>query len=126
VTETAFFARTYEEALALAVDARDHMAHARVPPDLEDRKVETVAGLRLVARVTHMMAWLLDQRAVHAGEIDAGEAVRRAAPLAEHAVCLDEDDAFRLNPGLAALMARSRKLYVRVARLDELARRNAA
>lgn len=126
MTETAFFARTYEEALALAVDARDHMARVRVPPDLQDRKAEIVAGLRLTARVTHMMAWLLDQRAVHAGEIDAGAAARRGAPLADNAVCLAEDDAFRLEPGLASLMVRSRKLYVRVARLDELARRNAA
>ncbi len=126
MTETAFFARTYEEALALAVDARDHMARVRVPPDLEDRKVEAVAGLRLTARITCMMAWLLDQRAVHAGEIDAGEAARRAAPLAGNAVCFAEDEAFHLNPALAALMVRSRKLYVRVARLDELTRRNAA
>jgi regulator of CtrA degradation len=82
--------------------------------------------LRLTARVTRMMAWLLDQRAVHAGEIDAAEAVRRAEPLAGVDICTAEDDALHLGPALAALMMRSQRLYVRVARLDDMARRNSA
>lgn len=119
---TAFFAKTYDEAMALAVDARAHMAS---PWPVAHPQAEAQCGLRLVARIAHMMAWLLRQRAVHAGEIGAAEAVADE-PLAAIATCLDERGAERCSPELAALMDRSLRLYVRIARLDDMARRNAA
>ncbi|MFN0043316.1 MAG: DUF1465 family protein [Alphaproteobacteria bacterium] len=119
---TAFFAKTYDEVVALAVDARAHMA---APGGAADAMVEARCGLRLVARITHMMAWLLRQRAVHAGEIAATDALDDE-PLGGIEECLDEGAAESCSPALSALMDRSLRLYVRIARLDDMVRRNAA
>jgi regulator of CtrA degradation len=81
--------------------------------------------MRLTARLTEMMAWLLAQRAVHAGEITQAEALGENRALGEVSVCIDELDAGEtaMPRGLVSLLKRSRALYIRVARLDELARR---
>ena len=119
---TAFFAKTYDEAMALAVDARAYMA---APSRAADVLAETVCGMREAARISHMMVWLLRQRAVHAGEIAAAEALDDE-PLGGIGECLDESAAESCSPALTALMDRSLRLYVRIARLDDMARRNAA
>jgi regulator of CtrA degradation len=125
---TAFFGRTYGEAVDLLIAARDYLAlsepgERRALAPME-RLAMTSETMRLTVRLTHIMAWLLAQRAVQAGELDPDAALDR--PLAEWAVCMagtDQDG--RLPPLLADLLERSRRLYVRVARLDELARRAA-
>ena len=78
--------------------------------------------LRLTARLTQVMAWLLAQRAVHAEEMDLEEAL--AEPLAG-IICMEAAgrDNPDLPPRLSDLLGRSHLLYVRVARLDQLARR---
>jgi len=124
---TAFFGRTFGEAERLLVEARDYLNHgepvdrrARAPAD---RLLLCTETLRLTARLTQIMAWLLAQRAVDAGEMSREEAL--AEPLAALAICMDSDapEDAGLPPVLADLLGRSRRLYVRVARLDELARR---
>lgn len=122
--ETAFFGKTYGEAMSLLVEARDYLAHAE---PAERSALAPLARLamcaettRLSERLTRIMAWLLMQRAVHAGEISREAALDQ--PLAAHVVCMDGVEA-GLPPRLADLLGRSRRLYVRVARLDELARR---
>jgi regulator of CtrA degradation len=74
------------------------------------------------------MAWLLAQRAVHAGELARDEALADPQPLAALEICMDdgEAEAQALPPRLVKLLDRSHHLYVRVARLDELARRQIA
>jgi regulator of CtrA degradation len=129
VPKTAFFDRTYDEAMALLVDARDYLERR----ERQDRNALAAPGrlrmscetLRLTARITQMMAWLLAQKAVHAGEISTLELVERYEALADIAVCMDEVEveAAGLPPRLALLLDRSRKLYHRVARLDEMVRR---
>ncbi len=127
---TAFFGKTYGEALSLVVEARDYLAlsEARDGSDLPpvERLVMCSETLRLTARLTQIMAWLLAQRAVHNGEISRDEAL--AEPLAEvpHGRHGGWGGARRrdgLPPRLSDLLGRSRRLYVRVARLDELTRR---
>jgi regulator of CtrA degradation len=129
VQATAFFGKTYGEAMDLLVEARDYLAH-REPIDREalmplDRLRFCGETMRLTARLTQIMAWLLAQRAVHAGEISQEEALADHRALAEHELCMDAPEA-AMPRRLASLLERSQRLYVRVARLDELARRQLA
>jgi len=126
---TAFFSKTYDEAMALLVEARDYVA-GREARDRErlgiDARLRACSEtMRLTARLTQIMSWLLAQRAVHAGEMATGDIVARWEPLAAVGICMEEegDRADGLPPALVSLLERSRRLYVRVARLDEMIRR---
>jgi regulator of CtrA degradation len=124
---TAFFGRTYGEAVDLLYEARDYLSFFEsderhtLPP--MERLMMCAETLRLTARLTQIMAWLLAQRAVQCGEMSRDEAL--AEPLAALHVCMDGEDHEEggLPPRLSGLLGRSRRLYVRVARLDEMARR---
>ena len=123
---TAFFGKTYGEALGLVVEARDYLA--REPGEGLDlaplaRMQMCAETLRLTARLTRIMAWLLAQRAVQSGEMSVEEAL--ADPLDESDLCSAgaEHEESGLPPRLSELLGRSRLLYGRVARLDALARR---
>ncbi len=127
---TAFFDRTYREALQLLLEARyyvaDREATDRVGLGAMDRLRVSRETLRLTTRLTSVMAWLLTQKAVHAGELSRAEAAGERYRLAGQSVCFDDasrrDEA--LPPALRGLLDRSRRLYVRVARLDELVHRD--
>ena len=71
------------------------------------------------------MAWLLVQKAVHAGEISAAEAAGDDHRLAGQAVCRERGGThgIQLPPALAELLDRSYELYARVERLDALVAR---
>ena len=75
---TAFFGRTYDETMTLLVEARNYviageLRHLPVTRPT-DRLILCCETMRLTARLTHVMAWLLAQKAVHAGEITLAEA----------------------------------------------------
>ena len=126
---TAFFGRTYDEAMGLLVEARNYVIadDLRHPETIRpaDRLILCCETMRLTARLTHVMAWLLAQKAVHAGEITLAEAAAEPFALGGSTTCLDE------HPGIATLgddwliglLDRSRRLYIRVSRLDEMVRR---
>jgi regulator of CtrA degradation len=128
----AFFGKTYGEAMSLLAEARDWLARAEPRERLGlaplDRLLMCRETMRLTARLTQVMAWLLAQRAVHEGEITQAEALGDHDALATLAVCMEEGGSgdAALPPPLRDLLERSRRLYVRVARLDELARRQGA
>lgn len=130
---TAFFNKTYEEAMNLLVEMRDYIAHA----EPQDRSGLTPlegarfcgASLRVTARLTQIMAWLLAQKAVHAGEIETADAVARHGRLAAIDICMTDERAEE-TAGLPSyfldILDRSHRLYVRVARLDDMVRRQLA
>jgi len=129
VQATAFFGKTYGEAMQLLVETRDYLAYREpvdrstlLPPERLRFCGET---MRLTARLTQIMAWLLAQRAVHAGELTQQAALADQSALADLEVCMaNEPDIAAIMPQrLLSLLDRSQRLYVRVARLDELARR---
>lgn len=129
---TAFFGKTYDEAMALLLEVRDYLAY-REPIDREtlvpvDRLQLCCETMRLTARMTQIMAWLLAQRAVHNGEISQTEALGEHQALADLKICMEGEAAAvsSLPQRVQTLLDRSRRLYVRVARLDELARRQLA
>ena len=127
---TAFFSKTYDEALDLVEAARSYL---KVLEPIDRRSLPVPERLRLcsetmrmTARLTQIMAWLLSQRAVHAGEISRAEALSDQQVLTEVDVCMarDDQDWRGLPKRLVALLDKSHRLYIRVARLDELARRS--
>ena len=129
-TPSAFFNKTYDETLGLLVEVRDYVVENE---PVDRRRLAPVVGaklsceaLRVTARLTQIMAWLLAQRAVHAGEVSAEELVRRNEALADIEICMAADEE-GLIAGLPArfreLLDRSHRLYTRVARLDEMIRR---
>ena len=130
-TATRFFGKTYDETMALLVASRDYLANAQ-PADAKGLKpIERLRvnceAMRLTTRLTQVMAWLLAQRAVHEGELSREVAAGEDYRLKADEVCLAETDtaAHSLPPRLLELLDQSRRLYVRVARLDELSRRAA-
>ncbi|WP_343519216.1 DUF1465 family protein [Sphingomonas sp.] len=111
----------YTEAMLLADEARayfDEMGRdERDTLDAMTRVVFSCESLKVTTRLMHVIAWLLTQRAVNAGEIALGDALdpsRRlgTAPETDRA-------SFDAMP-LAAqgLIAASQDLYRRVARID--------
>ena len=127
---SAFFAKTYGEALDLAERARDYMAGpVRAERDRLDAEATmrvTAESFRLSARITQMMAWMFVQRAVERGEMSAEQAGSDAYRLDARKICMTRDQRTidRLPPTLKDLMTCSERLYVRVARLDDMLARD--
>ena len=123
---TTFFSKTYDEASALVEEARDYVRDhggtdsASLPP--AERIVYACETMRLTARLTQVMSWLLLQRALHAGGITR-EAIREDAEDRGNVDgCLSGSaaGAERLPPRLIDLLTRSESLYERVTRLNEM------
>jgi regulator of CtrA degradation len=125
---TAFFNKTYDETIALLYEARNYVAATRRSGPTEqptDRLRVSCETMRLTARLTQIMAWLLGQKAVHAGEMTMEQLVDEHQPLLDVAVCMEdgETQAEGLPAALRELLDRTHRLYIRVARLDEMVRR---
>jgi len=124
--ETAFFSKTYDEAYGLLVEARNYVAYEEVADrahlDVFTRLRLSCETSRLTARITHIMSWLLFQKAVYAGELTREDLAKAEYRLGGESVCFDEGGIWsdKLPPRLLDLLDRSRRLYVRVARLDSL------
>lgn len=123
----AYFDRTYAETVELIEEARDYFLERQRQGAAEPRPaVQLVASceaMRLTARLTQILAWLLVQRAVLAGEISASEALTEQRRLGGRSVCAVEGpwQELGLPERLQSLLGRSLALYKRVARLDDLA-----
>jgi len=122
----AFFGRTYDEALQLTREARDYIAshvntdRSDLPPEV--RLASSCEEMRLTARLTQVMAWLLLQRAVYEGEVTLAEAAREENRLSGQEACLGGPviPEAELPPRLEELLDRSLNLYRRVQRLDAM------
>jgi regulator of CtrA degradation len=121
---TAFFSKTYDEAEALLLEARAYMEFTQSSKwsQWAIGLLHDLEAMRVTARLTNVMAWLLAQRAVSAREITPGEARGENYRLGGHRVCLDagNENSPAVSDPLRALLRRSRELYQRVARLDEM------
>ena len=130
-TPTAFFNKTYEEALALMVEAKEYIEwHEKDDGGLLldlDRMRLSREAMRVTARLTQIMAWLFAPRAVFVGELTLAEAAREPYTLSGQEVCAPDDPGHvhGLPEKMVDLLDRSHRLYVRVSRLDQLVRREA-
>jgi regulator of CtrA degradation len=111
----------YVEAIVLADEARayfDHVADGqRDALDSNGRVDFACESLKVTTRIMHVVAWLLTQRAVFAGEIGLAERLDeryRLGPAAPTERGLR--DAF--PPEMEGLILTSEDLYDRIARLE--------
>ena len=147
---TTFFSKTYDETQVLVVEAMHYAKYSgemsqasqsqapqsQTPesqaPDSQALQAQSrslacsLESLRLTTRLTQIMAWLLFQRAVHAGELSPEQALTPSNRLGGKSVCNDRrgEHMMVLPSGLRDLLLRSRKLYQRIARLDEMIARD--
>ncbi|HWT12393.1 MAG TPA: DUF1465 family protein [Allosphingosinicella sp.] len=112
----------YVEAMVLADEARSYFDSAarddRLALDPVDRVGFSCESLKVTTRLMHVIAWLLTQRAVAAGELtraQAGETDRRlgGAPVSDEALLP------RLPQPATELIRATEELYDRVRRMDE-------
>jgi regulator of CtrA degradation len=111
----------YVEAMVLADEARSYFdtigRDDRLSLDPIDRVGFSCESLKVTTRLMHVIAWLLTQRAVAAGELSraqAGEAERRLGEAPQ----TDRDLFPRLPESAADLVRASEELYDRVSRID--------
>jgi regulator of CtrA degradation len=111
----------YVEAMVLADEARSYFdRNGREDRESLDPLLRvgfSCESLKVTTRLMHVIAWLLTQRAVEAGELSRTQARRPARRLGE-APESDEELLPRLPEGALILIKASRELYSRVERLD--------
>ena len=111
----------YSEALVLADEVRAvFAAGVREPLTGEDAFVRlalSTEGLKTTTRMMHVLAWLLNQRALLAGELSESQVRRHGALPADRAS--DEAQLGLLEPETRELIAETERLHQRIARLDE-------
>lgn len=112
----------YVDALALADEARAAFdMSGRLDSLAENEELAHVAlsceALRTTTRMMHALAWLLNHRAYFAGELSEFQ-LRRHGRLPAAQPDPDPAQLAMLDPRLQELVARSKRFYSRIARLD--------
>ena len=105
----------YTEAMLLADEARgyfDGLGRSEIAVEPMDRVLLSCESLKVTTRLMHIIAWLLTQRAIDAGEMMTGDQ-SLAPPVAS-----DEDVLDRVPAEARAIIASSIDLHRRVAHLD--------
>ena len=127
---TTFFSNLHDETLALLIETRNYIQSLRIqnqsvidanrPLEKADYLDLSLETMRLTSRLTQVMAWMLAQRAVSAGEITAEEGASERFRLSGKSVCLKHDlsNSGHLPEHLCGLLRRSHDLYLRVSRLE--------
>ncbi len=114
-------ASLHVEAMLLADEARSYFDEAgraeREALSPLDRVGFSCESLKVTTRLMHVIAWLLTQRAVTAGELRPGDALHPSRRLGD-APRSDEGVVALLPVRARLLIAGSIDLYRRVARLD--------
>ncbi|WP_242186508.1 DUF1465 family protein [Sphingomonas sp. CARO-RG-8B-R24-01] len=111
----------YTDAMILADEARSYFDDGgrtdRNALDPMARVAFSCESLKVTTRPMHVIAWLLTQRAVDAGEMELREALDPSRRLGDAPVS-EPRSLVALPTGAQRLIAASRELHGRVARLD--------
>ena len=111
----------YTEALVLADEVRAvFAAGVREPLSGEDpfvRLALSTEGLKTTTRMMHVLAWLLNQRALFSGELSENQVRLHGALPPDRAA--DDSQLALLEPETRELIADTERLHRRIARLDE-------
>ena len=112
----------YMEAMLLADEARAYFDRNgrddRMSLDPLLRVGFSVESLKVTTRLMHVIAWLLTQRAVEAGELTLAQGRAKTRRLGD-APEGDDELVAKLPDGAVHLVKASQELFVRVGRLDE-------
>ncbi len=120
------FFRIYDQSMAMVREAADYLELEGV---IERQQLSQKLGIvyacesmRLTTRLMQVSAWLLAMRAVRQGELEAGDIEERGFRLGAKEVCVGGPvrGAGLLPVRLINLLEASKRLYERVARLDQL------
>ena len=120
--KTAYFDPAYAETQALLERARDYAVLGGATAS--GHPYAQVEALRVTARLTQVMAWLMAQRAVVDGEISPRQALQKFSLSAGlRQVCADAGrvDDPSLPVPVRDLLTASADLYTRICRLEQLA-----
>ena len=111
----------YTEALALADEARaafDLRDDARRDQSTDEFRIAmSIEGLKTTTRVMHVLAWLLNQRAYHSGELTKLQLLRHGT-LGEERPS-DPANMQKLELITRSLIRDTERLHARVRRLDD-------
>jgi regulator of CtrA degradation len=112
----------YIEAMLLADEARAYFdeigRNERDGLEAANRVAFSCESLKVTTRLMHIIAWLLTQRAVDAGELASHDALSPSRRLGT-APETQDDVLAAMPPQAGSIMLTSIDLYRRVARLDE-------
>ena len=118
------FDRTFQEGMDLVEETAAYLDGAgRQDSKLLSRSAAlayAAESMRLTTRLMQVASWLLVQRAVREGDMEAAAACDARYRLAPEAamVTTDGEDLAAMPRGLASLLNRSERLYERVMHLD--------
>lgn len=111
----------YTEALVLADEVRAMFAAGTREPAIgEDaymRLALSTEGLKTTTRMMHVLAWLLNQRALFSGELSETQVRLHGALPPDRSG--DEAQLALLEPETRELIGETERLHQRIARLDE-------
>jgi len=131
-TASALFEKTFEEGMSLVEETARYLdgRGRQESKDLPRKIAMLYAGesMRVTTRLMQAASWLLVQRAVHDGDMDAKDAAGDRYRLGSREICLGGSDEGidQLPLMLQDLLGRSDNLYRRIARLDEVLFRGGA
>jgi regulator of CtrA degradation len=123
---SALFDRTFEEGMALVEETARYLdGRGREEARALPRKASLLyAGesMRVTTRLMQAASWLLVQRAVRDGDMDADMAAGERYRLGSREICLGAcaESTEMLPVALRELLGRSDNLYRRIARLDDV------
>jgi regulator of CtrA degradation len=110
----------YTEAMVLADEARSYFDsdRARNVKPVEVSVAFSCESLKVTTRLMHVIAWLLNQKAIRAGELAARDSMAGLDELG-YAPATDDQWLERLPSEAQVLIAASEDLYYRVQRVAE-------
>ena len=124
-----FMEKMFEETQGLLIESRQYVKDC-LSRDMKDaipmdRLKVSCEAMRVTARLTQVMAWLMLRKAVEAHELTEEEILSPHFQVLHGDNCMSNESAENedLPFILRELLARSYDLYMRVKRLDEAARR---
>jgi regulator of CtrA degradation len=125
-TASALFERTFDEGMSLVEETARYLdgRGREESRDLPRKAAVLYAGesMRVTTRLMQAASWLLIQRAVHDGEMDAQAASSDRYRLGSKEICYGgrTEEIDLLPKTLQELLTRSDNLYRRIARLDDV------
>jgi regulator of CtrA degradation len=125
-----FIVRTYDETFSLLEEARDYSTFnwtvdvRRSLPDSDATAINREL-LRLTTRLGEMLAWLMVHKAVAPGKITLEQALADQYRLSQKELCLKDGRTrgVKWPQRLNVMLERSRELYSRVLKMDQMAAR---
>ncbi|WP_417592374.1 DUF1465 family protein [Parasphingorhabdus sp.] len=119
----------YTEAMVLADEARSYFESGRFKEDSCDDVNLAVSfsceSLKVTTRLMHCIAWLLNQKALHSGELTEGEAWNHDRALG-YAPATDQPMVDRFPEEARQIIVASEELFQRLQRLSAQLKREIA